>query len=115
MSCALTSILVRPVRSRLEFERRVAERHDCRLDATTQPLEAQDALAWGATVRDVSRTGVGLAVCFPFRAGSYLAIDLNGHTHLTRVAQVRDRDDGTWQIGCEFVKPLSDAQLEALL
>ena len=115
MSCASTSVLVRPVRSFLDFERRAAERHECRLDATTQPLEAQDGLAWGATVRDVSRTGVGLTVCFPFRAGSLLAVDLNGHSHLTRVAQVRDRNDGTWQIGCEFVEPLSDTQVQSLL
>ena len=49
MSVSPTPVLVRPFRSKLDFERRVADRHECQLDATTQPLEAQDTIAWGAT------------------------------------------------------------------
>ena len=108
-------ILVRPFGSRLEFEKRVAERHDCNLDATTHPLDSVDTLAWGATIRDVSRTGVGLTVCYPFRAGTYLAVDLKGTTVLSRVVHVRDRADGTWQVGCEFIKPLSESEVDRLL
>src|SRR4051794_23379801 len=115
MSAAPTSVLVRSCRSRLDFERRVAERHDCELDATTHPLEASDTLLWGATIRDVSRTGVGLILCFPFRAGTYLAVDIHGQTHLTRVAYVRDRNDGTWHVGCEFVTPLCDSEFATLI
>src|SRR5437763_16523737 len=96
--------LVRSFTSRLDFERRQAERHTCHLDATTHPLDTADTIAWGASLRDVSRTGVGLLLCFPFRAGTYLAVDLKGQTVLTRVVQVRDRDDGTWLVGCEFIK-----------
>lgn len=112
---SVAPVLVRPCRSRLDFERRVAQRHECQLDATTQTLEASDTLAWGATVRDLSCTGVGLILCFPFRAGTYLAVDIHGQTHLTRVAHVRDRNDGTWHVGCEFVKPLCESALEAIL
>lgn len=122
MNATASAVLVRPYPSRHDFERRVAERHDCALDATTHPLEATDTLAWGATVRDVSRTGVGLAVCFPFRAGTYLAVDLHGRspgqparTMLTRVAHVRDHGDGTWHVGCEFVKPLTQDEFEKLV
>src|SRR5262245_30349784 len=122
MAAQSSPVLVRACRSRQEFERRTAERHECWLDATTHALDAQDTLAWGATIRDVSRTGVGLTICFPFREGTYLAVELHSRnpnqasqTYLTRVAQVRDRNDGTWHVGCEFVKALSDEEIEQLI
>jgi hypothetical protein len=122
MSVQMAPTLVRQYPSALEFERRHNERHHCRLDATTHPLDAQDALAWGAFVRDISRTGVGLTICFPFRAGTYLAVDVHGPnpqtpavTMLSRVVHVRDQDDGTWHVGCEFIKPLSAQEFEELL
>jgi hypothetical protein len=122
MIAEATPILVRPYTSALEFERRQGERHKCRLDATTHSLDSQDTLAWGASVRDISRTGVGLTLCFPFRAGTYLALDLHG-THsdkpattvLSRVVHVRDQNDGSWHVGCEFVKALGNRELESLL
>ena len=110
-----SAILVRPFPSALEFERRQGERHSCQLDATTHPLDAQDTLAWGASVRDISRTGVGLTLCFPFRKGTYLAVELKGMTVLSRVVHVRDKNDGTYHVGCEFLKPLTDAELDRLL
>jgi hypothetical protein len=75
--------------SRLDFERRLAERHASSQEALTRPLHAADALAWGATVRDISATGV--------------------KTMLTRVIHAHDLADGTWHVGCEFVKSLSEA------
>jgi hypothetical protein len=83
-------------------------------------LEAGDAIYWGATVRDISISGIGLTLCFPFRAGTYLAIDLQEHggatrSLLTRVVHALDQPDGTWHIGCEFVKSLSDSELELLV
>ena len=122
MFAPLSPILVRSYGSALEFERRQIERRDCQLDATTRPLDTQDTLAWGASVRDVSPSGIGLTLCFPFRAGTYLAIDLTGKTSdksaftvLSRVVQVRDQNDGSWHVGCEFVKPLSDREFESLV
>jgi hypothetical protein len=117
-----TPILVRPFSSPLEFSRRQNERQCCQLDAMTHPLDAQDTLSWGASVRDISRSGIGLTLNFPFRAGTYLAIDLQGpksnkpaKTVLTRVVHIRDQNDGSWHVGCEFVKVLSKQELEALL
>lgn len=100
--------------SRLDFERRLAERHASSQEALTRPLHAADALAWGATVRDISATGIGLTLCYPFRAGTYLAVDVQEpgggvQTLLTRVIHAHDLSDGTWHVGCEFVKPLSEA------
>jgi hypothetical protein len=122
MHAKASSILVRPYKSAIEFERRQGERHNCQLDATTRPLESQDTVVWGASVRDISHKGVGLTLCFPFRAGTYLALDLHG-THadkpattvLSRVVHVRDQNDGSWHVGCEFVKTLGKRELESLL
>jgi len=116
------SALVQPISSHalVEIERRSAVRHAVKLEALSRPLEGQDAIWWGAQVRDLSTTGVGLTLCFPFKPGTYLAIDLQGplggnRTLLSRVIHVRDQSDGTWHLGCEFVKPLPDNDLELIL
>ena len=110
-----SSTLVRQFTSRLDFDQRHAERHDCQLDSRTSPLDNPETFAWGASIRDVSRTGVGLTLCFPFRKGTYLAVELKGMTVLSRVVHVRDKNDGTYHVGCEFLKPLTDAELDRLL
>ena len=115
------SALVQPVSSGAvtEFERRSSARQPLAREALSRPLEGENAIWWGATVRDLSSTGIGLTLCFPFRPGTYLAVDLLGplggnRTLLTRVVHARDLADGTWHVGCEFVKPLSDTQIELI-
>lgn len=115
-------VLVQPVSARnvVDSDRRVAERHPSDLEALTRPLDAQDTLWWGATVRDISNTGLSLKICYPFRPGTYLAIDLQNpagvsRTMLTRVVHVRDQADGAWHVGCEFVKKLTDSDLDLLI
>ena len=117
-----SSALVQPVQhgALAEFERRSAVRHSVALEALSRPLDGQDAIWWGATVRDLSNIGIGLSVCFPFRPGTYLAIDLQGpgtitRTLLTRVIHARDQVDGTWHVGCEFVRPLAEEEIEPLI
>jgi hypothetical protein len=116
------SALVQPLSScaLADFERRSATRHAVAVEALTRPLEGQDAIWWGATVRDLSTTGIGLTLCFPFRPGTYLAVDLLGplggnRTLVTRVIHARDLADGTWHVGCEFVKPLADEDVDRML
>lgn len=114
-------IVVRQYASTLDFERRHGDRQDCTLDVTTRPLEAPETLVWGATVRDISHTGIGLTLCYPFKAGTYLALDIHGNpasrpaTVLTRVVHSRDQNDGSWHVGCEFLKPLNDSDLKGLV
>jgi hypothetical protein len=122
MSVKSTPVSVRSYETLLDFEQRHDPRHECALDATTRPLEAQDAFGWGASVRDISAKGIGLSLCYPFRAGTYLAVDLAGkNTHsasatiLTRVVHAREQPDGSWHLGCEFVQPLTQLELETLL
>jgi hypothetical protein len=100
-------------------ERRAAVRHACDLEALSRPLDPATVINWGTTHVDVSRGGVGLVLCFPFKLGTYLAVDLEHakgvRTLLVRVAHVTDRSDGTWLVGCEFARPLSADDLNALL
>lgn len=105
-----------------DFERRIAERHPSKREALTRPLEAEVSLAWGATVRDISTTGIGLTLCYPFPTGTYLAVDLDmpeaqtpAPSFLARVVHAQDLPDGTWHVGCEFVKPLSDSELDLVV
>ena len=110
-----TATLVRSFTSQVEFDQRHSQRHECDLDSRTSPLDDPEGFSWGASIRDLSRTGVGLTVCFPFRTGTYLAVELRGSTMLTRVVHVRDRNDGSYQVGCEFLRPLTDEELDRLI
>ena len=98
-------------------DRRVAVRTGCSIEATSQALDEVETISWGAVVEDISATGLGIILCYPFRPGTYLAVDLDGpggtvRTVLVRVVHVRDRFDGAWHIGCEFVKPLSQSDVD---
>ncbi len=108
-----------PVASATETDQRVSVRHLCSLEAMSQPLDAGDSMCWGAIVRDISTGGLSLSLCFPFKPGTHLAIELQGargvnRSLLTRVLHVHDQADGTWLLGCEFIKPLSDSEFESL-
>ncbi len=116
------SVLVQPIPQGglAAFERRSSVRHPVSLEALSRPLDGQDAIWWGATVRNLSTTGLALSVCFPFRAGTYLAIDLQGvgglnRTLLTRVIHAHDQTDGTWHVGCEFINRLSDDDIDLII
>ena len=63
---------------RQDAERRVSVRHVSAQEAVSRPLDAQDTLSWGAQVRDVSLGGIALIVCYPFKPGTYLAIEIQG-------------------------------------
>jgi hypothetical protein len=103
-----------------ELERRDDDRHTCALEATSHALEGGDALSWGAVVNDISTGGVGITLCYPFRPGTYLAVELQIHagksrTLMTRVLHVHDEVDGRWRLGCQFLKPLAPSELDAFV
>jgi PilZ domain len=119
MSALSTAAMVQPVRNPYfhDLERRNAERHACSLEATSHPIEVGETLSWGAVVHDLSASGVGVTLCFPFRPGTYLAVDLQSpeglvRTLMVRVVNVQDQTDGQWRLGCEFVKPLTQSDME---
>ena len=102
------------------LERRAAVRHVCDQEALSRPLDLPDAISWGAKVHDISRGGLALLLCYPFKPGTCLAVDLRlgqapSRTLLVRVVHVTDQADSTWSLGCEFAAPLSDQELAVLL
>src|SRR4030095_16800986 len=106
MSERSSTIPVRQFRSVLEFERRQSERFDCELDATARPCDLPASLFWGASVRNISRTGIGLTLCFPFCPGTQLFLELfdaNKDRPVvvpSQVIVVRDQNNGSWLVGC---------------
>jgi hypothetical protein len=118
--CAKVLVRPAPMHDRLANERRAAPRHAVALEALSRPVDGPGTTWWGATVRDLSSTGIGLTLCYPFRAGTFLAVDLQGpagtrRTELVRVVHARDQADGTWHVGCEFVKRLTDSDIELMI
>jgi hypothetical protein len=100
-------------------ERRVSVRHVCEQEALSRPLELPDAISWGAKVQDISQGGIGLLLCYPFKPGACLAVDLRlgqaaSRTVLVRVVHAGDQADGTWLVGGKFLAPLSEEELAAL-
>ena len=111
MSANSTAALVQPVRNPYfhNSERRESERHACSLEATSHPLQSGDAISWGAVVHDLSASGMGITLCYPFRPGTYLDVELQTtkcmlRSLMVRVVHVDDQKDGMWRLGCEFVK-----------
>ena len=119
MSILFSAALVQPVKNPYftQTEKRSADRHVCSLEATSQPMEPGEILSWGAQVHDLSQTGLGITLCYPFRPGTYLAVDLQSpsgmvRTLMVRVVHVHDRKDGQWRLGCEFIKPLTESDMD---
>jgi hypothetical protein len=94
------------------YDRRAAVRHACQLEVLPSALEPPEAITWGAVVENLSRTGVGLRLCYPFKPGTHLAVELRAggvkRTFITRVVRASDLPDGAWLVGCEFTAPLDD-------
>jgi hypothetical protein len=122
MIAEASAALVQQVRNPFfrESERRGAERHLCSLEVTSHKVDEEQPLSFGAVVTDVSATGVSVKLCFPFRPGTFLAIDLQTgnnmvRTLMVRVQHVHDLSDGQWRLGCEFVKPLTESDMDLIL
>ena len=114
--------LVHPLRgpTLASLEKRASARQVCDLGVMSRPLDSPDAICWGGTVHDISNGGLGLRLCYPFGPGVHLALELQTSTGLTKtllvkVIHVEDKADGTWQLGCEFVRRLSDSDVEILV
>jgi hypothetical protein len=122
MSEIPTAASVRHVRNPFfhDLERRGGDRHACSLEATSRSIEIAEMLSWGAVVSDLSAGGVGITLCYPFRPGTYLAVELQSpsgklRTLMVRVLHVHDQSDGQWRLGCEFVKPLTETDMGLFL
>lgn len=107
-----------PLSAVLDLEKRDSARYPCDQEAVTQLMDASGAMAWGATVDNISVGGIGLVLCFPFKPGSHLAVTLQSsqvrRTFLVRVVHALDQSDGTWLLGCEFVQQLPAEEIDEI-
>jgi len=104
-------------------ECRVWERHGCDMQAACQSVanRSSNDLMWPATIRNISRGGVGLVVDRRFERGTGLFIECQTKKaecvgpYMARVVHATSRPDGIWLLGCSFVRPLTDEQLNEFL
>lgn len=78
-------------------------------------------LAWPAQIRDLSQGGMGLILNRRFEPGTGLAVEIPetdnypADTLLARVVHATRQPHEKWLLGCAFVSPLSDDELQRLL
>jgi hypothetical protein len=95
-------------------------RFPCNVEASCQRVDDSEDVRWAARVMNISAAGIGLMLDRPVENGTLLNLDLRSPTtHSTRtilacVVHVTSRP-GEWNVGCNFIRELSDADLEALL
>ncbi len=91
MIAKTSAAMVQPMRNPYfhDAERRGEVRHALALEATSHPMEPNETLSWGAVVNDISAGGLSVTLCYPFRAGTYLAIDLQYPNGMIRTLMVR--------------------------
>jgi hypothetical protein len=102
-------------------ERRAQVRYSLTLQTSFRRLGRDGTASWGARVRNVSRTGAALVMAREVMAGAVLAVTLEGlrgrfaRPVLMRVNRVRSEGDSRWVVGCTFVTPLADADIEEMV
>jgi PilZ domain len=102
-------------------KRRAHVRYSHTLRTKCRALGREGAASWAARVHDVSRTGVALRMGREVREGEVLVVALEGfggrfaRPVLMRVIRVRAEAGAGWVVGCTFVIPLTENDVEALL
>ncbi len=101
-------------------DRRAYLRYPRRFEMLWQRLGLAGRDQIPARVINVSAGGVGLVSDRPLVLESLLVLRLPTATagwvsHLVRVKRCDRQEDGAYQVGCAFVKPLSRVQLRVLL
>ncbi|HXG12291.1 MAG TPA: PilZ domain-containing protein [Gemmataceae bacterium] len=100
-------------------QRRGQERSPCDLDVSVRLLRARAAYFWTARVWDISASGISLQLKEEIRPGTMLEIEILkreavARKLLGRVAHATEHPGGTWIIGCDLDRRLTDAELRAL-
>jgi serine/threonine-protein kinase len=102
-------------------DRRQARRYTCSLQTSGRLLGKHDEPPWTATIRDISRGGVGLLSNKKFVRGTILVVKLLDRAErfdrplLVRVVRAIPQAKGEWLLGCTFASKLNDDDLERLL
>jgi hypothetical protein len=104
------------------LERRAKVRHASTMEASYHPI-AVPAVGpcCPARIWDISLDGIALVVPHPYEPGSVLAVvpevlpQSLAPALEARVLYVKEHGDGLWMAGCEFLTPLGEDELHALL
>ncbi len=95
-------------------------RFACNVEASCQCVDHAESERWDARVVNLSANGIGLLLDRPVENGTLLSLDLrsptthSSHTILACVVHVTSRP-GEWNVGCNFIRELSESDLKALL
>ena len=120
MSESESAGISRPVDGRSQIERRAWVRYPGRLGAF-HLLDNNDEPRCWAQIKEVSRGGVALWLRAPVTVGTRLLIEVPetpgrpALPALMRVIHATRAKRGQWLVGCEFIQPLSNDELQALL
>ncbi len=97
-------------------DRRASVRFAADLTATFVPFHQNMRGRWDATILDVSRHGVRLRTPRAVAVNSVLQLTLgqNGRPELALVRWVKPVKDDMQTVGCSFIQPLSNQEVEAL-
>jgi hypothetical protein len=110
-----------PGASQAQEERRASERFPPGVAVSWHVLREDRDEEPRASVHNLSATGVGLLVDRPFKPGTVLVLGLQTrHRRLSRplparVMHASTAEGGKWLVGCQFVRKLSEAELQVLL
>jgi hypothetical protein len=99
--------------------RRSQPRSPCDLDVSVRPVGSQPGYFWTARVWDLSAVGISFYLKERIAPGTVLEVEIiKGETVarklLARVAHATDHANGSWIIGCEFDRPLTEPEVQAL-
>jgi hypothetical protein len=76
---------------------------------------------WSGKVLNISQGGLALFLTRRFEVGTILAIEMQGAngrssgTLLARVSHLHREQLGEWYVGCSFINPIEEDELQALL
>jgi PilZ domain len=119
-----TPVLTQRPKTTLKIERRAWLRFPNEQDIICHPVtsgpQREPELAWLGKVRDVSPAGIGLSMSRRFDPGAELIAELSVKPAATlllpvRVVHATPDKKGLWIIGCEFIFPLSEEELQTCL
>jgi hypothetical protein len=105
----------------LESDRRASVRYPCDLETSCQPVASARAMQWSGRILNISQGGICLSIGRRFEAGTLLAIDLpstdgnSSHSYLGRVVHLRADGCGSYVLGCAFIAPLREDEVQALV
>ncbi|MCI0684191.1 MAG: PilZ domain-containing protein [Gemmataceae bacterium] len=98
---------------------RATVRYRCAPATSGKVFLADDQELRRAWVMNLSKQGIGVLLPRPVPVGAYLTIQMRasqGAVSMTgHVVHATLHGQGEWLIGCEFMQPLNDDELEELL